>query len=134
MDRKLRDKVRARADNHCEYCRLPQMLDLTTPFHVEHIIAEQHDGGSEFDNLALACCWCNAIKGPNLASLDPDTGDLVRLFHPRRDQWHDHFERDGPQIHGRTDVGRTTVFLLRFNSAINVQLRSLQLAIGESLD
>ena len=31
----------------------------------------------------------NAHKGTNLATFDPDTNEVVRLFHPRRDQWAD---------------------------------------------
>lgn len=134
MDRELRDRVRVRAGHRCEYCRLPQSVDAALPFHVEHIIAHQHGGSDSFENLALACCWCNAFKGPNLTSVDPDTGLVTRLFHPRRDRWSDHFRREGSHVFGATDVGRTTVFLLRFNSEINVRLRSLMLALGEPLD
>ena len=134
LDRELRDRVRSRAGHRCEYCRLAQSVDMTGPFHVEHVIAQQHNGSDEFENLALACCWCNAIKGPNLTSVDPDTGLVTRLFHPRRDHWHEHFRRDKAQILGTTDVGRSTVFLLRFNSDINVRLRTLLMTLGESLD
>ena len=83
------------------------------------------------ENLALACCWCNAIKGPNLASIDPDSGALTRLFHPRRDRWEEHFHRDGSAIAGLTDVGRTTAWLLQFNEADNLAQRALLLELGE---
>lgn len=33
--------VRLRAENRCEYCRLPEELG-DVPFHVEHIVARQH--------------------------------------------------------------------------------------------
>jgi len=56
-----------RAGNRCEYCRLPEELS-DVPFHVEHIVARQHQGGDELSNLALACDRCNLYKGPNLAS------------------------------------------------------------------
>jgi hypothetical protein len=45
----------------------------------------QHGGGDDADNLALACPDCNLRKGPNLTGIDPETGAVVRLFHPRRD-------------------------------------------------
>ena len=134
MDRELRERLRVRASYRCEYCQLRETVDAEVPFHTEHIIAQQHGGSAEEGNLALACCWCNAIKGPNLTSLDPDTGIITRLYHPRSDFWHEHFRRNGPQILGLTDVGRTTVFLLRLNSEINVRLRSLLLELGERLD
>ena len=46
-----------------------------------------------------------------LAGLDPESGALVRLFHPRQDQWDEHFERNGVIIVGRTTIGRATVGL-----------------------
>src|SRR5436190_1136660 len=101
--------VRERAGRRCEYCRLPQTA-VELKFHVEHIIAIQHGGPDSPDNLALACHRRNLVKGPNLSSLDPETGQLVALFHPRRQRWGDHFELRGEEIIGKTDIGRTTVF------------------------
>lgn len=131
MDQAIRIEVRRRADHRCEYCRLRQRDEDENPFHVEHIIALQHGGSDSMDNLALACSWCNAVKGPNLTSLDPDSGALTRLYHPRRDRWEDHFRRDTIYIIGTTDVGRTTAWLLRFNDADNLEQRRLLLELGE---
>lgn len=131
MDQELRRRVRQRAGNRCEYCRLRQEDEDETPFHVEHVIAQQHGGTDDFENLALACCWCNAIKGPNLASIDPDLGGLTRLFHPRKDRWEDHFRRDGAYILGVTEVGRTTAWLLQFNSADNLDQRMMLMELRE---
>ena len=41
IDAAVRDLVRRRADERCEYCRLPQRAEEAT-FHVEHIVALQH--------------------------------------------------------------------------------------------
>lgn len=131
MDTELRRRVRQRAGDRCEYCRLRPEHEAESPFHTEHIVAQQHGGTDEEANLALACCWCNAIKGPNLASIDPDTGLLTRLFHPRKDRWEDHFRRVGAQIIGITDVGRTTAWLLQSNEADNLAQRALLLELGE---
>lgn len=131
MAPELRAKVRQRAGDRCEYCLIRQEHEDESPFHVEHIIAQQHGGTDEMENLALACCWCNAFKGPNLASIDPDSGALTRLFHPRRDVWAEHFRRDGAAIAGLTDVGRTTAWLLQFNEADNLAQRALLLELGE---
>jgi hypothetical protein len=112
MDQALRSLVRVRAGDVCEYCRLPQASSRYVRFHIEHIIAQQHGGPSEADNLALACGYCNHHKGPNIAGLDPQTGQLVSLFHPRHYSWTDHFVWHGTIIIGLTPVGRATVELL----------------------
>jgi hypothetical protein len=41
MDAAVREFVRHRAGNRCEYCLLPDDSD-EWPFHVEHVIAKQH--------------------------------------------------------------------------------------------
>jgi hypothetical protein len=58
-------------------------------------------------------------------SLDPESGALVRLFHPRQDQWDEHFERNGVIIVGRTAIGRATVGLLKMNAADRRRIREL---------
>jgi HNH endonuclease len=63
MSPELRQQVRQRAGDRCEYCRLPDWLELAGPFHVEHIIARQHRGPDEFSNLAWACSRCNHRTG-----------------------------------------------------------------------
>lgn len=84
----LAAQVRRRAQNRCEYCLIPQAA-FRRPFHIEHILAKQHGGLTQFDNLALACWQCNLKKGTNLTSIDPETGAVTRLFHPRTDEWTD---------------------------------------------
>jgi hypothetical protein len=103
--------------------------DLT--HHIEHIIARQHGGPDHPDNLALSCHRCNLNKGPNLTGLDPGTGQLVPLFHPRRDPWPDHFEFRGVRIVGLTPTGRATVQVLAMNEARRLSLRTVLLARGE---
>jgi hypothetical protein len=77
------------------------------------------------ETFALACYHCNAHKGPNLSGLDPESGALVRLFHPRQDQWDEHFECNGVVIVGRTAIGRATVGLLKMNAADRRRIREL---------
>ena len=89
--------------------------------------------GGEDDpgNLALACHTCNSHKGPNLSSRDPDTNELIRLFHPRADAWIEHFRLDGPLVVGASDIGRTTAWLLRMNSPRRLELRRVLIELGE---
>ena len=54
MDASVQDLVRRRADNRCEYCLLRQEYSELT-HHIEHIVAKQHGGRDDIDNLALAC-------------------------------------------------------------------------------
>lgn len=51
----LRNFVRQRAGNRCEYCRIRSGDFDVAEFHVEHIIARQHGGTDDPLNLALAC-------------------------------------------------------------------------------
>ena len=111
MTPSVRALVRERARERCEYCRLPQSRLPVTTFHVEHVVALQHGGTDDPDNLALACDRCNAFKGPNLTAIDPDTSAVVRLFNPRLQAWRDHFRQVGFEVVGLTEVGRATVRL-----------------------
>jgi len=100
-------------------------------FHLEHIIPTKHGGSDDPDNLRLACERCNLFKGPSLAGIDPETGDVERLFDPRHQLWDEHFEFHGPVIVGLTAVGRTTLKVLAVNEGRRVQLRADLIARGE---
>ncbi|HSZ59107.1 MAG TPA: HNH endonuclease signature motif containing protein [Tepidisphaeraceae bacterium] len=132
MDRTLEELVRQRAGNVCEYCRLPQRFSRLT-FPVDHVIALQHQGPTVEGNLALACPFCNNHKGPNIAGIDSETGQLTRLFHPRRDQWSEHFGTNGPIIIGLTDIGRVTIAVLAINHPIQIAIRRTLLEEGGHL-
>jgi len=47
MDQSLREVVRRRAGNTCEYCHLPQEATPLIAFHVEHIVSRQHGGSDD---------------------------------------------------------------------------------------
>ncbi|HUY91438.1 MAG TPA: HNH endonuclease [Pirellulales bacterium] len=114
MDRLLRMQVWQRSGSRCEYCQLPQ--EFTDAGHeIDHIIAEKHRGATELENLALACFHCNNHKGPNIAGIDPATGHVARIFHPRQDRWDDHFSWHGAVLMGLTPIGRATVEVLAIN-------------------
>lgn len=81
-------------------------------------------------NLALACDRCNFHKGPNLSSIDPLTGTVVSLFHPRLDQWYEHFKFEESEIVGTSPVGRATAQLLQMNAIRRIELRTEWLLSG----
>lgn len=111
----LRKLVFDRAEGRCEYCLFPQ--DLAASSHqIDHIIAEKHGGKTHESNLALCCILCNLRKGSDIGTLDPATGQLTSLFHPRIHAWREHFRMDGVQIVGLTAIGRATAQFLQLNS------------------
>jgi hypothetical protein len=124
MDRATREFVRRRAEGVCEYCRLPQHALPVSDFHIEHVTARQHGGPDDEGNLAVACERCNLYKGPNLSAIDPETRQVVPLFHPRRDSWDAHFEVRGVAIVGLTPTGRATAALLNMNAPARLRLRA----------
>jgi hypothetical protein len=123
IDTALRRFVRERAENHCEYCGMRQAELPFVTFHIEHIVARQHGGADDPDNLCEACHWCNFAKGTNLATIVD--GQLVPLFNPRSQIWAEHFTRRDDQIVGLTPIGRGTVRLLDMNDDDRRQIRSL---------
>lgn len=135
MDAATRDFVRQRAADRCEYCHMPQQATPFIPFHVEHIIAKQHvnEGHDDPSGLAYACDRCNAFKGPNLSSVDPQTGERVNVFNPRTDEWSDNFAISRGTIFGLTPIGRATARLLNMNDSRRVELRLRWLDEGGSL-
>lgn len=129
MDGPTSELVRQRAGHRCEYCRLPQHASALR-FHIDHIVARQHGGSDDPANLALACPECNFQKGTNLSGIDPDTGVLTPLFHPRRDAWAEHFALVGARIAGKTATGRTTVWLLEMNTGDRLRWREVLARLG----
>jgi len=121
MDRALRIFVWERAGGRCEYCQLHQDEYDYQTFHVEHIIAHQHGGLDDADNLCLACSDCNWAKGPNLAGLFD--GKLYALFNPRTQNWHRHFRWEQTILVGKTKTGIVTVQVLNINDPPRVMLR-----------
>lgn len=125
----LRLLVAARAQNHCEYCLLSQTI---SPYKHEpdQIVPRQHGGETEKNNLALACLRCNRYKGPNLGSIDPLRGRLVRFYNPCTQDWTDHFELDGAVIRPLTAEARVTIKILRLNDEQRVLERQKLLDAG----
>ncbi len=126
----LRRQIIEREDQRCAYCRSPMLVGI--PMVVDHIMPLSVGGSSTFENLCLACYRCNEFKGPRIEARDPDDGQQVSLFHPRQQQWRDHFawRAGGETMVGLTPCGRATIELLRLNNDWLVQARRIWMRIG----
>jgi hypothetical protein len=125
----LRTLVIFRAQESCEYCLVH--ADYAVLVHeIDHAIAEKHGGATEADNLAYACAQCNRFKGSDIATFDPQTGQIVPLFNPRTQSWQDHFRHDGAVIIALSPQGRATERLLQLNQIDRVLLRRELISAG----
>jgi len=125
----LRKQVYERAKGGCEYCLIPDVATFA-PHEIDHIIAQKHGGRTEVENLVLSCTLCNKHKGSDLASVDPENGKIVPLYHPRQDQWAEHFCFNEAEFVPLTAVGRVTIRLLQLNRKDRVEERQLLLQAG----
>ena len=134
MPRKLpahiQEQVRQRAHRLCEYCHTNERWQYVR-FTMDHLIAVAEGGPDSLDNLALACFFCNRRRSFKQLAIDPETGDEVFLFNPRKDHWADHFiwSADGLQIVPLTAVGRATAALLAFNRERVLLIREADIAV-----
>ena len=122
--------VAKRAGHRCEYCSAPEVV-FNFPFEVEHIIPPSAGGDDDLANLALSCRSCNVFKAAVVFLTDEETAVEVRLFHPRQDQWPEHFHlgEDG-QIEPLSATGRITVRQLRFNMPSQIAARRQWAKLG----
>ena len=126
-----RQEVRRRANGCCEYCQCPESVS-TSPFAVDHIFPRSAGGADHLDNLALACGGCNGAKYATVVARDPTTGETVPLFHPRRNDWAEHFawSMDHTVLIGRTPTGRATISKLDLNRIGVVTQRRVLVRLG----
>jgi hypothetical protein len=128
----LKQAVRLRAKNCCEYCHSQEKF-ATQSFSVEHIYPISKGGKTTLDNLALACQGCNNHKYNKTEETDLISGEIVSLYHPRQQNWQEHFSwsNDYTLIIGLTPTGRVTVEILRLNREGLVNLRRILYTMGE---
>jgi hypothetical protein len=127
MDRAMTALVGRRAGDACEYCRLPQRFS-SAPFEIDHVIARKHGGPTHEANLALSCFYCNRYKGSNIAGIDPASGRMVRLYHPRQDRWARHFQWVVRTLVGRSASARATLEVLAIN---HPDMMAIRMALTE---
>lgn len=116
----------------CEYCRAPARYSVSS-FSVEHIVPRARGGTATPDNLAYSCQGCNNFKYTKTSAIDPVSNVEVSLFHPRRQQWSEHFawNEDTTLVIGVTATGRATVDALRLNRDELLNLRRVLFINGE---
>jgi hypothetical protein len=131
LPQELRRRVAETARYRCGYCQNQETV-IGMPLEIDHTVPEALGGGSEELNLWLACPRCNQFKGAVDRAIDPETGQQVSLFNPRRQQWHEHFtwRQGGLYIEGLTPMGRATVHVLQMNNPFVVRARRGWIAAG----
>lgn len=124
LSESLRQQVRQRAGNRCEYC-LSHQDYIMGRLQIDHIQPLAKGGLDTEDNLCLACELCNQYKWVQTECLDPESGEVISLFNPRQQQWKEHFtwSTAGTEIIGLTACGRATVAALRLNNNLAVIVR-----------
>ncbi len=132
--RKLPEETRRHltvlADNRCSCFRSPEIVGI--PMLIDHIVPLSAGGGSEVENLCLACYRCNEFKGAKREDPDPLTDMCVGLFKPRMQAWTEHFawSRDGLRVVGLSACGRATVETLRMNEPHLIKARRIWMLVG----
>ena len=126
---RLRRAVIRHSGGRCEYCHLAQAGQEAT-FHIDHILPVAARGPTAANNLALACVSCSLRKAARQYAIDPQTGDKVPLFNPRRDFWSEHFEWQGVRLVGLTGTGRATIQALDLNRTLILAIREEETILG----
>jgi hypothetical protein len=118
-----------RACGLCEYCLIHQD-DAHFTFQMDHIISRKHRGPTSAANLALSCLRCNVTKGTDVGAFAGRAKKLVRLYHPRKDSWTEHFRLEGARIVPLTETGEATAQLLELNASDRLLLRRTLIKAG----
>jgi HNH endonuclease len=128
---RIRHQVRQQANALCEYCHASEQWQYVH-FTIDHVIPLALGGTQILDNLALACFHCNRRKADKATAVDPDSGEEVLLFNPRRDVWSEHFiwSADGLRIVGLTPTGRATIAALALNREWAAHIRQADRVAG----
>lgn len=128
----LRRQVQAQFTNCCAYCHTAEHLTAVT-FEVEHITPLASGGRTMLVNLCYSCPTCNRHKAARQTAVDPQTNTVVPLFHPRQQQWSDHFawNLDQTELVGLTPTGRATISVLQMNRPQLIRVRRMWVKLGE---
>ncbi len=127
----IRNSVAIIDQDQCAYCRTQTKI-VGQALEIDHIMPKSQGGDDILSNLCQACMICNRHKAAKTMAIDPQTNKNASLFHPRRQQWSDHFSwsKDGVRILGLTPVGRATVIALHMNNDKVIRSRQIWVAWG----
>ncbi|MEM8529053.1 MAG: HNH endonuclease [Bacteroidota bacterium] len=119
----------------CEYCKCLEKFS-PSEFTNDHIIPISLGGTNDLMNLARACQACNGSKYTATTAIDPISGEEVPLFHPRKEDWNDHFKwtTDLLRMEGISPTGRATIIRLKTNRPALINLRQLLINNGHPPD
>lgn len=122
----LRRQLRDQFGDCCAYCHSASAL-MAISLEIEHIKPQSVGGLTKLDNLCLACPSCNRHKGSRQTVIDPESGEIVPLFHPQKQVWIEHFGwiDHASQLTGKTAIGRATIVALQMNRPALVAVRKL---------
>ncbi|HRQ38602.1 MAG TPA: HNH endonuclease [Chloroflexota bacterium] len=131
LPEELRHQLEEVDDHRCAYCQTLQ-ANSGQRMVPDHIVPQSKGGETVFTNLCYSCRLCNEFKGPFTAWTDPLTGQTVSLFHPRQQNWLDHFAWDesGVRVVGLTAVGRATIVRLQMNHEVILPARRKWVSAG----
>lgn len=134
VSEELASLVVHRAKNYCEYRHI-NIVDTYFGGEIDHIRSIKHGGETEPGNLALACLPCNRFKGSDLGSISDGSGELVRFFNPRIDNWNEMFRLDiEGTIQPLNPIGEVTAAIFKFNDRERIEERLGLIEIGQFKD
>lgn len=127
----LREYVRRRAGQRCEYCQTAEWIS-GLECEIDHVVPRAANGLTDADNLCLACSACNGYKLAKTHGIDRETGQTTPLFNPRQQAWRDHFawSDDGAHLIGLTPCGRATIDALQMNNPLITAARAIWARAG----
>lgn len=90
---------------------------------MDHIVARQHGGATELENLASPASIATALMARTLPALIRIAAKSFACSIPDANSWTEHFVWNGPQLQARTQIGRVTIALLLINDPEVVAVR-----------
>lgn len=90
--------VRVRDKSTCQYCGLSGLgnFDIWMNLTIDHIVPSCRDGNDAAENKAVACVYCNSLKGSYLpagSTREQRIADARQHVQEKRERWRNLFER-----------------------------------------
>jgi 5-methylcytosine-specific restriction endonuclease McrA len=111
----------------CAYCTMTESEAEAIRFTIDHYDPQsvKPELKDVYENLMYACDECNMRKG-NACPTEEMRRDGKRFFRADQDLRGEHFELDGSQVKGKTNVGNYTTLAVDLNRRALVRLRELR--------